>query len=224
MAPTEEELAKMHWRERYEYEAGQESKALDKLSEHELVERIRQRTRLMRENAFLREEAVGGDMVVAFQRGDIDTADDRLGESVAVLPGVGYDQLWAASLIAALPTSPGGKASLYLAFLALLDPGDEIIVPDPGFPIYASMARFLDLQPVPLLRVTDDRGRYRVTTNSNRRQPVFERPVIETQCRLERADHIADDIFRCVVQKRGKPPALRPYPSFLEIKNTATIR
>jgi len=30
-----------------------------------LLERIRQRTRLMRENAFLREEAVGGDMVVA---------------------------------------------------------------------------------------------------------------------------------------------------------------
>ena len=33
-----------------------------------LIERVRQRTRLMRQNAFLREEAVGGDMVVASQK------------------------------------------------------------------------------------------------------------------------------------------------------------
>jgi DNA-binding NtrC family response regulator len=33
-----------------------------------LLERVRQRTRLMRQNAFLREEAVGGDMVVASEK------------------------------------------------------------------------------------------------------------------------------------------------------------
>ena len=38
--PTKEELAKMHWRDRYEYEATQASKEIGALSERELVERI----------------------------------------------------------------------------------------------------------------------------------------------------------------------------------------
>ncbi len=38
--PTKEELANMHWRDRYEYESAQKNRSLDKLSEQELVERI----------------------------------------------------------------------------------------------------------------------------------------------------------------------------------------
>ena len=34
--------------------------------------------------------------------------------------------------------------------LALLEPGDEVIYPDPGFPIYQSMAQFLGATPVPI--------------------------------------------------------------------------
>ena len=32
----------------------------------------------------------------------------------------------------------GGKGVMYYAIMALVDPGDEVIVPDPGYPIYAS--------------------------------------------------------------------------------------
>lgn len=45
---------------------------------------------------------------------------------------------------------PGGKPILFFAMLALLEPGDEVIIPDPGFPIYRSMVRFLNAVPVPI--------------------------------------------------------------------------
>jgi aspartate/methionine/tyrosine aminotransferase len=37
----------------------------------------------------------------------------------------------------------GGKGVMYYAIMALVDPGDEVIVPDPGYPIYASVTRFV---------------------------------------------------------------------------------
>jgi aspartate aminotransferase len=45
---------------------------------------------------------------------------------------------------------PGGKPILFFAMLALLNPGDEVIYPDPGFPIYRSVVRFLGAKPVPI--------------------------------------------------------------------------
>jgi aspartate/methionine/tyrosine aminotransferase len=45
---------------------------------------------------------------------------------------------------------PGGKPIMYFAMTALLDPGDEVIYPDPGFPIYESVIRFLGATPVAL--------------------------------------------------------------------------
>jgi aspartate/methionine/tyrosine aminotransferase len=45
---------------------------------------------------------------------------------------------------------PGGKPIIFFALLALLEPGDEVIYPNPGFPIYESMIRFLGARPVPV--------------------------------------------------------------------------
>ena len=44
----------------------------------------------------------------------------------------------------------GGKGVMYYAILALVDPGDEVIVPDPGYPIYESVTRFIGGTPVPI--------------------------------------------------------------------------
>ena len=46
--------------------------------------------------------------------------------------------------------TPGAKPVMFYAVLALLDEGDEAIVPDPGFPIYASMVDFVGARVVPL--------------------------------------------------------------------------
>ena len=45
---------------------------------------------------------------------------------------------------------PGGKPIIFFPMLALLEPGDEVIYPDPGFPIYQSMVQFLGATPVPI--------------------------------------------------------------------------
>ena len=44
----------------------------------------------------------------------------------------------------------GGKGVMVYAILGLVDPGDEVIVPDPGYPIYASLTSFVGATPVAL--------------------------------------------------------------------------
>jgi aspartate aminotransferase len=45
--------------------------------------------------------------------------------------------------------APGCKMALSLAMMALIDPGDEVLYPDPGFPIYPSLTRGLGATAVP---------------------------------------------------------------------------
>ncbi|MER3515308.1 MAG: aspartate aminotransferase, partial [Chloroflexota bacterium] len=46
--------------------------------------------------------------------------------------------------------TPGGKPIMFFAILALCEEGDEVIYPNPGFPIYESMINFVGATPVPL--------------------------------------------------------------------------
>jgi len=45
--------------------------------------------------------------------------------------------------------APGCKMALSLAMMALIEPGDEVLYPDPGFPIYPSFVRGLGARAVP---------------------------------------------------------------------------
>ncbi len=45
---------------------------------------------------------------------------------------------------------PGGKPIIFFPMLALLEKGDEVIYPSPGFPIYESMIQYLGATPVPM--------------------------------------------------------------------------
>jgi aspartate aminotransferase len=47
--------------------------------------------------------------------------------------------------------APGCKMALALAMMALLEPGDEVLYPDPGFPIYPSFTRGLGATPIPFI-------------------------------------------------------------------------
>jgi aspartate aminotransferase len=44
---------------------------------------------------------------------------------------------------------PGGKPIMFFVLLALCEAGDEVIYPNPGFPIYESMINFVGAKPVP---------------------------------------------------------------------------
>jgi aspartate/methionine/tyrosine aminotransferase len=55
--------------------------------------------------------------------------------------------------------TPGAKPIMFYTMLALVDDGDEVIYPNPGFPIYESMARYVGGTPVaaPLREANDFR-------------------------------------------------------------------
>jgi aspartate/methionine/tyrosine aminotransferase len=46
--------------------------------------------------------------------------------------------------------TPGGKPIMFFSILALAEAGDEVIYPNPGFPIYESMINFVGAKPVPI--------------------------------------------------------------------------
>ena len=66
--------------------------------------------------------------------------------------------------------TPGGKPVIYYSILAILDRGDEAIIPDPSFPIYESVVRYVGATPVPVpldydrdFRFDPDEMRRRIT-------------------------------------------------------------
>src|SRR5919199_80351 len=46
--------------------------------------------------------------------------------------------------------TPGAKPIMFYTIMALIEPGDQVIYPNPGFPIYESMINFLDGVAVPM--------------------------------------------------------------------------
>lgn len=52
---------------------------------------------------------------------------------------------------------PGGKPVMFFAIIALVNEGDEVIYPNPGFPIYESMIKFMGGVPVPI-PLKEDKG------------------------------------------------------------------
>jgi aspartate aminotransferase len=47
--------------------------------------------------------------------------------------------------------TPGAKPIMFFVMLALLEQGDEVLYPNPGFPIYESVANFLEARSIPLV-------------------------------------------------------------------------
>jgi aspartate/methionine/tyrosine aminotransferase len=46
--------------------------------------------------------------------------------------------------------TPGAKPIMFFTIMALCEEGDEVLYPDPGFPMYASITAFAGAKPVPL--------------------------------------------------------------------------
>jgi aspartate aminotransferase len=53
--------------------------------------------------------------------------------------------------------TPGGKPIMFFSILALVEEGDEVLYPNPGFPIYESMIDFAGGAPMPI-QIEEQRG------------------------------------------------------------------
>lgn len=89
--------------------------------------------------------------------------------------------------------TPGGKPILFNTIMAIAEPGDEVIYPNPGFPIYESVINFAGAKPVPMalveandFRIDLDQLRKAVTKNT--RLIILNSPNNPTGGVLSRAD------------------------------------
>lgn len=46
--------------------------------------------------------------------------------------------------------TPGAKPVMFFGVLALVNPGEEVLYPNPGFPVYESVIKFVGAKPVPI--------------------------------------------------------------------------
>jgi aspartate/methionine/tyrosine aminotransferase len=100
--------------------------------------------------------------------------------------------------------TPGSKPIMFFAILALVNPGDEVIYPDPGYPIYESVTRFVGGVPKALpLREADgfriDPGALRALAGPRTRLIVINTPHNPCGSTLTRKDLevIAEVAERC---------------------------
>jgi aspartate/methionine/tyrosine aminotransferase len=82
---------------------------------------------------------------------------------------------------------------MFFAIMALVNPGDEVIYPDPGFPIYESMVRFVGGKAVPMplreeRRFRFDPDEFRSLVNERTRLIIINSPHNPTGGVLTRAD------------------------------------
>ena len=103
--------------------------------------------------------------------------------------------------------TPGGKPVMFFVIMALAGPGDEVICPDPGFPIYASAGAFAGATPVPLtLREEDgfavDPDALRALVNERTKLIILNSPHNPTGGVIPSA--ALDEIARLAVE-RGVP-------------------
>jgi aspartate/methionine/tyrosine aminotransferase len=88
---------------------------------------------------------------------------------------------------------PGGKPIMFFTMMAVLEPGDEVIYPNPGFPIYESMINFLGARPVPMPLVESrgfsfDLDTFRAKLSSRTKMVVLNSPANPTGGMIPRED------------------------------------
>ncbi len=131
---------------------------------------------------------------------------------------------------------PGAKPIMFFAILALVDEGDEVVYPNPGFPIYESMIRFVGAKPVPV-RLPEEKdfrldvdGLARAITKKTR-LVIINSPHNPTGGILEPEDLariaeavkgvpdcwvLSDEIYRRIVYAPGEHPSISAIPGMRE--------
>ena len=131
--------------------------------------------------------------------------------------------------------TPGAKPILFFSILALVEPGDEAIYPDPGFPIYESMIRFAGGTPVPM-PIEEARGfsfdlnRFRDRLTDKTRLVILNSPHNPTGGAIPREDIAAlaamladrdvtvlsDEIYARMYYGEEAPASIASFPGMAE--------
>jgi aspartate/methionine/tyrosine aminotransferase len=131
--------------------------------------------------------------------------------------------------------TPGGKPIIFFPMLALLGPGDEVIYPNPGFPIYESMIRVSGATAVPVPLVEErgfsfDLDVFRRSLTSKTKMVVLNSPhnptggMIPAEDIAAIADEVrgrdlvvlSDEIYSRIVYGEQKPVSIASLPGMLE--------
>jgi aspartate/methionine/tyrosine aminotransferase len=129
---------------------------------------------------------------------------------------------------------PGGKPIMFYAIIALIEEGDEVIYPNPGFPIYESMINFMGGKAVPIqlkeekefafdpeeLRklITDKTKMLILNTPQNPTGGILTRKDIEKIAEIIKDKDItvlSDEIYSRLVFE-GEPFSISQVPGFKE--------
>jgi aspartate aminotransferase len=130
---------------------------------------------------------------------------------------------------------PGGKPIIFFPMLALLEPGDEVIYPNPGFPIYESMIQFLGAKPVPIPLIESrgfsfDLARFRERLNSRTKMVILNSPHNPTGGLIPEEDIraiaelvrdrdliiLSDEIYSRIYYTGESPVSIASLPGMLE--------
>ena len=130
---------------------------------------------------------------------------------------------------------PGGKPIIFFPILALIEAGDEVIYPNPGFPIYESMIRYAGGTPVPMpleesrgfsfdlnlfeSLLTDKTKLVILNSPQNPTGGVIPRADIETLAGMLRDRDLivmSDEVYSRIYYGGEAPTSIASYPGMLE--------
>jgi len=130
--------------------------------------------------------------------------------------------------------TPGGKPIIFLPIIALVDHGDEVIYPNPGYPIYESAINFAGGKAVPLLYREERDFRFDIAEleekiNPNTKMLIINSPQNPTGGVLEESDLkriaelavendvivLSDEVYSKMVYE-GKHLTVATYPGMQE--------
>lgn len=128
--------------------------------------------------------------------------------------------------------TPSGKTAIFAAMAAVVNPGDEVIYPDPGFPTYRTLIEFFGAKPVPIPLVEErhfsfDLREFRkrvskktklviINSPSNPTGGVIPRKDLEEiahRIRDARAYVMSDEMYRRIIYTK------EPYVSIYSLSN-----
>ncbi len=89
--------------------------------------------------------------------------------------------------------TPGAKPIMFFLIMALVEPGDEVLYPNPGFPIYESMINYVGAKAVPMPLLEEKKFRFdvnafRASVNDRTRLIIINSPANPTGGVLEVSD------------------------------------